>query len=189
LKPRTDKKDKEDSWLCETIGCYAEVTQRVIVRVDSRTVTCVYVCDECAKHCAVQPEDLTEDIDFIFGHNGCICIVEEIVDEWFDEFWRRKGGMYSLYGWKQPNPYHEKEHRYLGGEHGPWCWYFGDHLGYELETTGHIASAKEVLKHGRKCDPKATSLGFAADIQYIVANLGKTERMPRRRRLGAVVEE
>jgi hypothetical protein len=69
VKPKADKKDR---WLCESIGCLAEVSQSVIVRINPRTVTYAYVCDECAKLCAVQPEDLPEDTDFIFGHNALV---------------------------------------------------------------------------------------------------------------------
>jgi hypothetical protein len=70
--PQANKDDsREDMWLCESVGCYAEVTQRVIVRIDPRTVTYAYVCDECSKQCAVSKE-LAEDTDFVFGHNAFV---------------------------------------------------------------------------------------------------------------------
>lgn len=73
MKPQGNKDNSsEDVWLCETVGCCAEVTQRVIVRIDPRAVTCAYVCDECAKQRAVPREELTEDTDFVFGHNALV---------------------------------------------------------------------------------------------------------------------
>lgn len=104
---------------------------------------------------------------------GAICIVEEIVnDAQGDE---HRGGRYSLYGWAQPNPADKHD---IDFPKMPYHWYFGDYIGTELESTGHIASAEEVLNYGNIHNFQG---GHWKDIEFIVAHLGHTGTLTRQR--------
>lgn len=86
MKPRESKENNcsgEHAWFCDSLGCYEEATQRVLVRISPQAVTYCDLCDECAKRCAVRREDLTEYTDLVLGHyallqdgdisNFCLC--------------------------------------------------------------------------------------------------------------------
>jgi len=107
------------------------------------------------------------------SNEGCICIVDEIVNDALGDEWR--GGRYSLYGWEQPNP---SDRHHPDYPRQPGMWYFGDYIGKELETTGGVDSAEEVLDYGKRHDFKG---GYWDDIQFIVNNLGKTGTLVRKR--------
>lgn len=110
-------------------------------------------------------------------HAGAVCVVEEIVTE----PGRLRNGIYSLYGWNQPNPFDKHMDDY---PNRPGHWYFGDHAGSMLQTTGKIATAGEMENYRREKHfadrlPDGRRNGHDYDIDYIIANLGKTVKVPR----------
>ena len=126
-----------------------------------------------------------EIVEITEGRNkGVMCIVEEIVTE---ARHHHHGGNYSLYGWDQPNTANKtwRPDSFPPYPDSPSDYYFGDHVGEEHATTGSIASIEEIEqyrrdKHFDVPNDKGEQSGFGKDIDYILANLGKTVKVPRR---------
>ncbi len=110
-------------------------------------------------------------------NKGMICFVEEIIVHPKDDFHRGRGGQYSLYGWAQPNPKAKSSSpAKVFGQH-PSDWYFGDYIGKDLQTTGKIVTADELLTWANL---RNMTGGYFNDLQWVLANLGKTDKTDRR---------
>ena len=94
--------------------------------------------------------------------------IEEIIDDPNTSWNRlRESGMYSIYGLTQ-----EKFNKYDEPHVGD--YYFGDHLGSELEAAGESMTVEQ-LKEFRKKLVTPEGDGFAKDIDIVIKNLGRTE--------------